>query len=187
MDEYPRTNRIFDLLQLRLQTRNGGSVTLTYPREELERHLNLITARNITGTYWPDAIVKLVDDTLVILDTENWGNLFKVTLDQPMELDCGVVGTEVFTLYSYSLKVEEWDPLEEVAVTFIVDDAEWADRENNAEAALSVAETIEAQLPEHLEVIAKYMTVADELGSGDAHAWLADYYGQTDSKYDAYV
>ena len=146
-----------------------------------------MTARNITGTYWPDAIVKLVDDTLVILDTENWGNLFKVTLDQPMELDCGVVGTEVFTLYSYSLKVEEWDPLEEVAVTFIVDDAEWADRENNAEAALSVAETIEAQLPEHLEVIAKYMTVADELGSGDAHAWLADYYGQTDSKYDAYV
>lgn len=146
-----------------------------------------MTARNITGTYWPDAIVKLVDDTLVILDTENWGHLFKVTLDQPMELDCGVVGTEIFTLTSYSLKVEEWDPLEEVTVSFIVDETEWEARETDAEAALAVAEAVEAQLPEHLEIIAKYMAAADELGSRDAHAWLADYYGQTDSKYDAYV
>lgn len=187
MNEILKVTPVFDLLQLRLQSRSGGSVTLTYSREELTRNYNLMAARNIIGTYWPDAIVKLVDDNLVVMDIENWGNMFKVTLNQPMELDCGVVGNEIFTLMSYSLRVKEWDPVDEEFVSFIVDDVDWEARERDSAAALSVAETIQAQLPERLEIIAKYMALADKLGSKDARAWLADYYGQNDSKYDAYV
>ena len=43
----------------------------------------------------------------------------------------------------------------------------------------------DAVLPrEKLNVI---YILADDLGSADARAWLADYYGATDSKFDAYV
>lgn len=63
----------------------------------------------------------------------------------------------------------------------------WGNHEKDADAALAVAESIAEQTPEALEIIARYMDIADCLGAADARAWLADYYGTTDSKYDAYV
>lgn len=92
-----------------------------------------------------------------------------------------------FELVSHSVQLNEWDPDAACPRQFLVDSQQWAASCDNADAALAVAESIAGQMPEALEIIARYMTLADDLGSADARAWLADYYGATDSKYDAYV
>lgn len=92
-----------------------------------------------------------------------------------------------FELVSHTVQLNEWDPADACPRSFLVDSRLWADSCDDAAAALAVADSIAAQCPEALEIIARYMTLADDLGSADARAWLADYYGAGDSKYDAYI
>jgi serine protease inhibitor ecotin len=80
-----------------------------------------------------------------------------------------------------TIEITEHDEYFECERVFIIDEQDWNFSEKgDADAALRVAETIEAQAPESLEIICKYMTYADKLGSKIAHDWLYDYYVNTD-------
>ena len=64
-----------------------------------------------------------------------------------------------------TIKITEHDEYFECERVFIIDEQDWNFSEKgDADAALRVAETIEAQAPESLEIICKYMTYADKLG-----------------------
>ena len=51
---------------------------------------------------------------------------------------------------------------------------------------MRVAESIAEQYPEMLELVAKYMTFAADLGQEDAVAWLRDYHEEGDARCHAY-
>ena len=76
--------------------------------------------------------------------------------------------------------------MEEKPVELIVDTKELKDSLTNPEAALHVAESVAEQYPEMIELNAKYMGFAADLGSTDAIAWLRVYYEEDDSRYHAY-
>lgn len=92
-----------------------------------------------------------------------------------------------FELVSRSVLLNEWDPDAACPRQFVVDSRLWDESLTDAGAALAVADSIARQMPEALEIIARYMQLADDLGSADAHTWLADYYGAGDARYDAYA
>ena len=85
------------------------------------------------------------------------------------------------------VQVDEWDSIAEKPVTLTFNAADFERRKEDAEAALRIAESVQEQQPELLEVVAKYMEVADELGSEEARAWLLDYYEVDDQRYHPYV
>lgn len=70
-----------------------------------------------------------------------------------------------------------WDPMEGKPLNFRVDLGTLEASETDCNAAYGIAECIEQQYPEALEVISDYMRSARELGSSDAEEWLKDYLG----------
>ena len=129
----------------------------------------------------PFTVPYTAHNVVQLTDERNRDTVF-VFLDKPR-----VFKDVHFELVSRSVQLNEWDPDAACPRQFLVDSRQWAASCNDADAALAVAESIAGQMPEALEIIARYMTLADDLGSADARAWLADYYGATDSKFDAYV
>ena len=83
--------------------------------------------------------------------------------------------------------VQEWDSIAEKPVILTFNASDFERRKEDAEAALRIAESVQEQQPELLEVIAKYMEIADELGSEEARAWLLDYYEVNDQRYHPYI
>lgn len=106
----------------------------------------------------------------VQLTDERGGDTALVCLDRP----CTFKGI-CFELVSHSVQLTEWDPGASCPRQFLIDSRQWAESCHSADAALAVAESIAAQMPEALEIIACYMRLADDLGSADARAWLANY------------
>ena len=129
----------------------------------------------------PFTVPYMAHNAIQLTDERNRDTVF-VFLDKPRTFK-----DVHFELVSRSVQLNEWDPDAACPRQFLVDSRQWAASCDDADAALAMAESIAGQMPEALEIIARYMTLADDLGSADAHAWLADYYGTTDSKYDPYV
>lgn len=160
-------------------------VTSCFRREELAkgaslRQLLLQRADDMPGLL-PFTVPYMNHNTVQLTDERNRDTVF-VFLDRPRTFK-----DVHFELVSHTVQINEWDPDASCPRRFLVDSRQWAASCNDADAALAVAESIAGQMPEALEIIARYMILADDLGSADAHAWLADYYGDTDSKYDPYV
>lgn len=107
-----------------------------------------------------------------------------------ISLDCietPEVETEglTFSLVSHTTIINEWDMMEEKAMKIRVNTQYLKEAETDSEAAYLLAESVQEQYPEALEVIAHYMMAAYKLGSPEAEEWLRDYHSD-DGRFDAY-
>ena len=192
-----KTKRVWDLLRMTLHPEDGGSVTLTYDREETTVGDELMSERQIYRTdYWPRVEVMSFDEDGIRLNVkyeDDDMNLFSLDIAENKQLAIAVgtpeePATLEFELWSFTLKVEEYDDFEEVTKYFYIDDRDWENDQNgDPKAAQAVADAIAEQSPESLEIISRYMADAAELGSKDAIDWLKEYYNGDDGRYDAYV
>lgn len=192
-----KTKRIWDLLRMTLHPEDGGSVTLTYDREETTVGDELMSERQVYRTdYWPRVEVMSFDEDGIRLNIkyeDDDMNLFSLDIAENRQLAIAVgtpeePATLEFELWSFTLKVEEYDDFEEVTKYFYIDDRDWENAQNgDPKAAQAVADAIAEQSPESLEIIVRYMVDAAELGSKDAIDWLKEYYNGDDGRYDAYV
>ena len=192
-----KTKRVWDLLRMTLHPEDGGSVTLTYDREETTVGDELMSERQIYRTdYWPRVEVMSFDEDGIRLNVkyeDDDMNLFSLDIAENKQLAIAVgtpeePATLEFELWSFTLKVEEYDDFEEVTKYFYIDDRDWKNAQNgDPKAAQAVADAIAEQSPESLEIISRYMADAAELGSKDAIDWLKEYYNGDDGRYDAYV
>lgn len=160
-------------------------VTSSFARGELAQGTSLRQVLEQRGDdkagLLPFTVPYMTHNAIQLTDERNRDTVF-VFLDKPRTFK-----DVHFELVSHSVQLNDWDPDAACPRRFLVDSRQWEASCDDAKAALAVAESIAGQMPEALEIIARYMTLADDLGSADAHAWLADYYGATDSKYDPYV
>lgn len=192
-----KTKRVWDLLRMTLHPEDGGSVTLTYDREETTVGDELMSERQVYRTdYWPRVEVMSFDEDSIRLNVkyeDDDMNLFSLDIAENKQLAIAVgtpeePATLEFELWSFTLKVEEYDDFEEVTKYFYIDDRDWENAQNgDPKAAQAVADAIAEQSPESLEIISRYMADAAELGSKDAIDWLKEYYNGDDGRYDAYV
>lgn len=192
-----KTKRVWDLLRMTLHPEDGGSVTLTYDREETTVGDELMSERQVYRTdYWPRVEVMSFDEDGIRLNVkyeDDDMNLFSLDIAENKQLAIAVgtpeePATLEFELWSFTLKVEEYDDFEEVTKYFYIDDRDWENAQNgDPKAAQAVADAIAEQSPESLEIISRYMADAAELGSKDAIDWLKEYYNGDDGRYDAYV
>lgn len=192
-------SQIWDMLQVTLHPDDGGSVSMNYDRETLAVGDKLLSDRRVYGVYlmWPEVEVVDFDDFHISLKL-----LFGNGTTEEMELNVnsradihrtridsiGIRGVMIFSLHTFSVRIDEYDPIEDVTKQLYIDDKDLCNAlEGDAEAAQSVADSVAEQVPESLEIIAKYMELAAENGSKDAADWLYDYYRGDDGRYDAYV
>ena len=192
-----KTKRVWDLLRMTLHPEDGGSVTLTYDREETTVGDELMSERQVYRTdYWPRVEVMSFDEDGIRLNVkyeDDDMNLFSLDIAENKQLAIAVgtpeePATLEFELWSFTLKVEEYDDFEEVTKYFYIDDRDLENAQNgDPKAAQAVADAIAEQSPESLEIISRYMADAAELGSKDAIDWLKEYYNGDDGRYDAYV
>lgn len=192
-----KTKRVWDLLRMTLHPEDGGSVTLTYDREETTVGDELMSERQVYRTdYWPRVEVMSFDEDGIRINVkyeDDDMNLFSLDIAENKQLAIAVgtpeePATLEFELWSFTLKVEEYDDFEEITKYFYIDDRDWENAQNgDPKAAQAVADAIAEQSPESLEIIARYMADAAELGSKDAIDWLKEYYNGDDGRYDAYV
>lgn len=191
------TKYIWDLLRMTLHPEGGGSVTLTYDREDTAVGDELMSLRRVYRTdYWPRVEVMSFDEDGIRVNVkyeDDDMNLFSLDIAENNQLAIAVgtpeePATLELELWSFTLKVEEYDDFEEATKYFYVDDQDWENAGNgDPKAAQAVADAIAEQLPESLEIIARYMVQAAKLGSRDAIDWLQDYYHGDDGRFDAYV
>jgi hypothetical protein len=168
-----------------LLTTHGG-VTSMIARDEMTKGMNLAGLRtSLDGTPMPGMDLKvcyMTDDTLGLYCGVNYSDFFCVRLHkEPVQRD-GVS----LSLETFSTVITEWDDVEEKPVRCIVDTKDLEDSLTDKDAALRVAESIAEQYPEMLELVAKYMTFAADLGQEDAVAWLRDYHEEGDARCHAY-
>lgn len=157
--------------------------TEVFQREEVVDGINLRTVRRrVDGgpIPWLNARVEFVADDRVILLTPE--RIMVVLGREPT-----VSGGEIYDLRSFSTIIYEWDDMANKPVKFIVDTQDLTASADDAEAALRVADSIEEQQPEMLEIVARYMEQAADLGSAEALAWLRDYHEVDDSRHHPYV
>lgn len=110
--------------------------------------------------------------------------------DRDITLDCHdasevEVNGSIFSLVSQSVIINEWDMMESKPLSIHVPKQYLKESETDRDTAYLLAECVQEQYPEALEVIADYMRKAYELGSTDAEEWLKDYHSD-DGRYDAY-
>lgn len=168
-----------------LATHEGGTAMIM--RDEFTDKVNLSTLRTqIDGNPlpWLDFEYRFMSDESITLSPTSATaaeyinvSLFKAPV---------TVGEIMFELESYSTIINEWDDMAERPVRYIVDSRDLADSLTDKDAALRLAESMEEQHPEKLELVAKYMEFAADLGSDDAVAWLRDYHEVDDARYHAY-
>ena len=168
-----------------LLTTHGG-VTSMIARDEITVGMNLSGLRPaMDGTPMPgmDLVVcHMANDMLGLYCGQNRSDFLSVRLhEKSVHRDGASLSLETF-----STLITEWDDVEEKPVRCIVDTKDLEESLTNPEAALRVAESIEEQYPEMLELVAKYMGFAADWGSEDAIAWLREYHEVDDSRYHAY-
>ena len=175
---------IQDYWDVLLTTHEG--VTSMIARDELKKGLNLSELRPaLDGTPMPGMdleVCYMTHDYLGLYVGSEHRDFFCVSLKEGAKQRPDVT----LTLESYSTLITEWDDVEGKPVRCIVDTRDLEDSLTDKEAALRIAESIEEQYPEMLELVAKYMGFAADLGSEDAIAWLRDYNEVDDSRYHAY-
>lgn len=157
--------------------------TMVFQREDIVAGAHLGTVRpRVDGSQipWLDTRVEFAGDSQVVLFGPE---RIRVALGEPPT----VVGEETYELHSFSTIVYEWDDLENKPVKFVIDTQDLTASADDAEAALRVADSIEEQQPEMLEIVARYMEHAADLGSAEALAWLRDYHEVDDSRHHPYV
>lgn len=157
--------------------------TMVFQREDIVAGAHLGTVRpRVDGSQipWLDTWVEFAGDDRVMLSASE--RIMVVLGGEPV-----VSGEETYELCSFSTIVYEWDDLENKPVKFIVDTQDLTASADDAEAALRVADSIEEQQPEMLEIVARYMEHAADLGSEEALAWLRDYHEVDDSRHHPYV
>lgn len=157
--------------------------TEVFQREEIVAGVNIGEIHpRVDGSLipWLNTRVEYADDDMVILLTPE-----KVTV--VLGREPVAAGEEIYDLHSFSTIIHEWDDVANKPVKFIVDTRDLTDSLEDAEAALRIADAVEEQQPEMLEIIAKYMGYAADLGSEEALAWLRDYHEVDDSRYHPYV
>lgn len=157
--------------------------TMVFQREDIVAGAHLGTVRpRVDGSQipWLDTRVEFAGDDRVMLSASE--RIMVVLGGEPV-----VSGEETYELCSFSTIVYEWDDLENKPVKFIVDTQDLTASVGDAEAALRVADSIEEQQPEMLEIVARYMEHAADLGSAEALAWLRDYHEVDDSRHHPYV
>jgi hypothetical protein len=168
-----------------LLTTHGG-VTSMIARDELQKGVNLSALRPaLDGTPMPGMdleVCYMADDKLGLYCGQKHSDFLCVRLHgEPVHRDGVSLALETF-----STVITEWDDVEEKPVRCIVDTRDLGDSLTDKDAALRIAESVEEQYPEMLELVAKYMGFAADLGQEDAIAWLRDYYEEDDARYHAY-
>lgn len=195
-----RTTQIWDMLSMGWHVYDGGWVTTNYQREELAPGDELLSLRRNYNhnNFWPQVVILAAEETWVRVNVTydpngDEMNIFTIDINDPDGVDIAIGDPEKpsvlsLKLISFTLKVEEYDEFEETTKYFYIDDQDWEKAMNgDPVAAQAVADEVAEQLPESLEIICRYMTLAAELGSKDAQDWLAEYYHGDDGRYDAYV
>lgn len=163
-----------------------GCVTSMIARDELKKGLNLSALRPaLDGTPMPGMdfeVCYMTNDKLGLYCGQNHSDILCVKLhEEPVHKD----GTSL-SLETFSTLITEWDDVEEKPVPCVVDTKDLEDSLTDPEAALRIAESIKEQYPEMLELVAKYIGFAADLGSEYAIAWFRDYYEEDDARYHAY-
>lgn len=168
-----------------LLTTHGG-VTSMIARDELQKGVNLSALRPaLDGTPMPGMdleVCYMADDKLGLYCGQKHSDFLCLMLhEEPVHRDGVSLALETF-----STVITEWDDVEEKPVRCIVDTKDLVDSLTDKDAALRIVESVEEQYPEMLELVAKYMAFAADLGQEDAIAWLRDYYEEDDVRYHAY-
>ena len=163
-----------------------GGATSMIARDEMEKGTNLSGLRPaLDGTPMPgmDLVVfYMTRDRLGLYVGANRSDFFYVSLKEGPRQRPDVT----LSLESYSTIITEWDEIEEKPVLCIVDTKDLEDSLTDPEAAMRVADSVAEQHPEMLELIAKFVGFAADLGNEDAIAWLRDYHEEDDSRYHTY-
>ncbi len=163
-----------------------GGVTSMIARDEMTKGMNLAELRtSLDGSPMPGMDLKvcyMTYDKLGLYCGVNYSDFLCIKLyEEPVQRD-GVS----LSLETFSTVITEWDDVEEKPVRCIVDTKDLEDSLTDKDAAMRIAESIAEQYPEMLELVAKYMGLAADLGQEDAIAWLRDYYEEDDARYHAY-
>lgn len=162
-----------------------GNETVSFPCEDLRYYCRLEDKihsgkhydwlKGITATYSrPSSLTLQVGGSEVKDITLDCRDISEVEID-------GVT----FSLVSDTSVIHEWDMMEDRPLTFSVPTLYLKAAEKDPDAAYLLAECVQEQYPEALEVIARYMRAAYRLGSAEAEEWLKDYLSD-DGRYDAY-
>lgn len=176
----PHTIPLWDILKV---TRDGE--TVSFPRESLSKH------KNLEDEISPDkrcewlkgiTVQKMESSSLTLLS--ECSDVKEITLDCQESPEAEANGM-IFSLVSLTTIIYEWDMMEDKPLRISVPSHYLIDAETDGDAAYILAECLQEQYPEALEVIAEYMRTAYKLGSSDAEEWLKDYHSD-DGRYDAY-
>ena len=163
-----------------------GGATSMIARDEMKKGMNLSGLRPaLDGTPMPGMdleVCYMTHDRLGLYGGVGQTDFFYISLKEGPEQRPDVT----LSLESYSTIITEWDEIEEKPVLCVVDTKDLEDSLTDPEAAMRVADAVAEQHPEMLELIAKYVGFAADLGNEDAVAWLRDYHDVDDSRYHAY-
>lgn len=162
-----------------------GGATSMIARDELKKGVNLSGLRPaIDGTPMPGMDLEvsyMTHNCLGLYVGERHTDFFCLSLQKGPEQLPDVT----LTLESYTTIITEWDEVEEKPVQCVVDTKDLEGCLTDPVAAINVAYAISEQHPELLELAAKYIGLAADLGNEDAIAWLKDYNEEDDSRYHA--
>lgn len=156
-----------------LVTHNG--VTSMIARDEMATGMNLENLRTaLNGSPIPGMdleVCYMTDNRLGLYGGKNHSEFYSIKLyEEPTQRD------EVsLSLDSFSTLITEWDYAEKEPIRCIVDTKDLEDSLTDKNAALRIAKAVNEQHPDKLELTAKYMKFAADLGEEDAIAWLNDY------------
>lgn len=164
---------------------HGGATSLM-ARDQMKEGMSLAgLCTSLDGTPMPGMdleVCYMTDDRLGLYVGADKSDFIALKLGESRKL-----GEDAsLCLETFSTVITEWDDVEEKPVRCIVDTKDLEESLTDKDAALRVAESIEEQHPESLELVAKFMGYAADLGSEGAIAWLRDYHEADDSKYHAY-
>lgn len=183
----PDTVPLWDILEV-----SCGAEAVSIPRESLSPGCNLgVPAKPLNPQ---PSTLNLLGKLKVIrvMDIEPSGLTLWVEGNEAKDitLDCreateAKAGEMTFRLISHTSIINEWDMMEDKPLSIRVNTQYLRDAETDSDAAYLLAECVQEQYPEALEVIAGYMRAAYGLGSADAEEWLKDYLSG-DGRYDAY-
>ena len=167
-----------------LATHEGATSMIA--RDEMKKGTNLSGLRPaLNGTPMPGMdleVCYMTHDCLGLYVGANHSDFFYVGLKEGPKQRPDVT----LSLESYSTIITEWDEIEKKPVQCIVDTKDLEDSLTDPQAAMRIADSVAEQHPEMLELIAKYVGFAADLGNEDAIAWLRDYHEEDDVRYHAY-
>lgn len=165
----PHIEPVWNILKV---TREGETAEFPWKRLDFGFHLENIS---IGKRYpWLEGIqVMDLDSTSLTLRLEGNGA-------KDITLDCRdtpevVANNMTFSLISLTSIINEWDNREGKALEISVDNRYLNEAETDCDAAYLLAECVQDQYPEAIEIIAEYMRAACELGSAEAEVWLKDH------------